>query len=63
MTDRRTRGKIDTCNTHIHRKSLKIPKGGNQNPYIEDEQTTQWASEKVQRDKDLQNIHITLKIE
>ena len=22
-------------------KSLKIPKGGNQNPYIEEEQTTQ----------------------
>jgi hypothetical protein len=21
---------------------LKIPKGGNQNPYIEEEQTTQW---------------------
>jgi hypothetical protein len=24
------------------RKSLKITKGGNQNPYIEEEQTTQW---------------------
>jgi hypothetical protein len=23
-------------------KSLKIPKGGNQNPYIEEKQTTQW---------------------
>jgi hypothetical protein len=30
--------------------SLKIPKGGNQNLYIE-EQTTQWPKEKVQKDK------------
>jgi len=27
-------------------KSLKIPKGGNQNLYIEEEQTTQWPKEK-----------------
>ena len=33
------------------KKSLKIPRGGNQNPYIEEEQTTQWPKEKVQRDK------------
>jgi hypothetical protein len=32
-------------------KSLKILKGGNQNPYIEEEQTTQWPKEKVQNDK------------
>jgi hypothetical protein len=41
----------------------KIPKGssesvylryqrGNQNPYIEEEQTTQWPKEKVQKDKE-----------
>ena len=30
------------CNGQISsKKSLKIPKGGNQNPYIEEEQTTQ----------------------
>jgi len=29
---------------------LKIQKG-NQNPYIEEEQTTQWPKEKVQKDK------------
>ena len=34
-------------------KSLRIPKGGNQNPYIEEEQITQWPKEKVQRDKQL----------
>ena len=33
------------------KKNLKIPKGGNQNPYIEEEQTTQWPKEKVQKDK------------
>ena len=30
---------------NITQKSLKIPKG-NQNPYIEEEQTTQWPNEK-----------------
>jgi hypothetical protein len=36
----------------------------NQNPYIEEEQTTQWSKEKVQKTNyDLQNIHIELKIE
>ena len=36
------------------KKSLKIPKGGNQNVYIEEDQTTQWPKEKrtkVQKDK------------
>jgi hypothetical protein len=37
---------------------------GNQNPYIEEEQTTQWPNEKVQKNNnDLQNIHIKQKIE
>jgi len=31
------------------KKSLKIPQGGNQNAYIEEEQTTQWSKEKVTR--------------
>ena len=35
-----------------HRKKiLKIPKGDNQNLLIEEEQTTQWSKEKVQKDK------------
>ena len=39
-------------------KSLKIPKGGNQNPYIEEEEeTTQWAKEKVQKDKQQSTKH------
>ena len=29
---------------------MKIPKGGNHNPYIEEEQRTQWPKEKVQKD-------------
>jgi hypothetical protein len=36
---------------NMHKKSLKIPKGGNQKPYIEEEQTTQWPKEKVPKDK------------
>ena len=30
---------------------------GNQNPYIEDEQTTQWPKEKVQKDKQRSTKH------
>jgi hypothetical protein len=37
-------------------KSLKIPKG-NQNPYIEEEQTTQWPNEKIQKDKQRSTKH------
>ena len=39
------------------KKSLRIPKGGNQNPYIEEEQTTQWPKEKVQKDKQRSTKH------
>ena len=40
-----------------HKKSLKIPKGGNQNLYIKEEQTTQWPKEKVQKDKQRSTKH------
>jgi hypothetical protein len=30
---------------------MKIPKGGNQNPYMEERQTTQCPKEKVQKDE------------
>jgi hypothetical protein len=36
---------------------LKIPKGGNQNPYIEEEQITQWSKEKVRTDKQRSTKH------
>ena len=36
---------------------MKIPKGGNQNPYIEEEQTTQWSKERVQKDKQRSTKH------
>ena len=38
--------------TKLAKKSLKIPKG-NQNSYIEEEQTTQWPKEKEQKDKQM----------
>jgi hypothetical protein len=37
-------------------KSLKRPMG-NQNLYIEEEQTTQWSKEKVQKDKQRSTKH------
>ena len=37
---------------------------GNQNQYIDEEQTTQWSKEKVQKNKQRsKNIQIKLKIE
>ena len=36
---------------------MKIPKGGNQNPYIEDKQITQWPKEKGQKDKQRSTKH------
>jgi hypothetical protein len=37
-------------------KSLKYQRG-NQNPYFEEEQTTQWPKEKVQKDKKRSTKH------
>ena len=39
----------------LYIKSLKIP---NQNPYVEEEQKTQWPKEKVQKDKQRSTKHI-----
>ena len=36
---------------------MKIPKGGNQNPYIKEERATQWSKEKVQKDKQRSTKH------
>jgi hypothetical protein len=35
---------------------------GNQNPYIEQEQTTQWPKEKVQKEKQWSTKHTHIKI-
>ena len=43
-----------TSNSNIHRN---IFIRGNQNPYIEEEQTTQWLKEKVQKDKQRSTKH------
>jgi hypothetical protein len=39
-----------------HKKRLKIPMG-NQNLYIEEEQSTQWPKVKVQKDKQRSTKH------
>ena len=39
-----------------HKNSLKIPKGFH-NPYIEEEQKTQWPKENVQKDKQRSTKH------
>jgi hypothetical protein len=46
-------------------EELEDTKRGNENPYIEDVQTTQWSKEKKYKrtNNDLQNIHIKQKIE
>ena len=43
-----------TSNSNIHRN---IFIRGNQNPYIEEEHTTQWLKEKVQKDKQQSTKH------
>jgi hypothetical protein len=48
--------KLSYSVSSIFKKSLKIPKG-NQNPYIEEEQTTQWPKVKVQEDKQQSTKH------
>ena len=47
---------MNKLSINLCKKSLKIPKG-NQNPYIEKEQTTQWPKEKVQKDKKRSTKH------
>jgi hypothetical protein len=41
----------------LNKKSLTIPQGGNHNPHIGEEQTTQWPKEKVQKDKQRSTKH------
>ena len=51
------------CNIRIKRRVWGYQRD-NHNPYIEEEQTTQWANKKNKRtNNDLQNIHIKLNIE
>ena len=49
------------CMVEWKEKSLKIPKG-NQNSYIEEEHTTQWPKEKVQKDKQAPEYRINCEI-
>jgi len=39
------------------KKRLKPPKGQSESVYIEEEQTTQWPKEKVQKDKQRSTRH------
>jgi uncharacterized protein YxeA len=41
----------------ILRRAWRYQKAGNQNPYIEEEQTTQWSKEKGQKDKQRSTKH------
>ena len=43
--------------TKNHYEELEGAKGGHQNPYIEEEQTTQWPKEKGQKDKQRSTKH------
>ena len=43
------------CN--MHRRRVWRYQRGNQNPYIEEEQTTKWSKEKVQKDKQRSTKH------
>ena len=43
--------RICISKTNRQRNGQKKPRGGNQNLYIVNEQTTQWPKENVQKDK------------
>ena len=47
----------DNIDMKYYKKRLMIPKGGNPNPYNEEEQTTQWPKDKVQKDKQRSKKH------
>ena len=47
---------MPTQSIKYNQEELENIKGGNQNPYIE-EQTTQWSREKVQKDKQRSTKH------
>jgi len=47
----------DLQNIHIKLNKAWRYQRGNQNPYIEEEQTTQWPKEKVQKDKQRSTKH------
>ena len=42
----------------VLQEEFEDTKGANQNPYIEEEQKTQWSKEKVQKDKQRSTKHI-----
>ena len=39
---------INFVNRTCGQEEIEATKGGNQNPYIKEEETTQWSKEKVQ---------------
>jgi hypothetical protein len=47
---------IQTLKTKVNRRVWRHQRG-NQNPYLEEEQTTQWLKEKVQKDKQRSTKH------
>ena len=48
---------ITTPPFKLNGRSLRRYQKGNQNPFIEEEQTTQWPKEKVQKDKQRSTKH------
>jgi len=51
-------GKKTTSQLYLKIRRVWRYQSGNQNPYIEEEQTTQWSKEKVQKDKQRSIKHI-----
>ena len=50
-------GKKTTSQLYLKIRRVWRYQSGNQNPYIEEEQTTQWSKEKVQKDKQRSTKH------
>jgi hypothetical protein len=52
------KGLVNKTKTITQARRLWRYQRGNQNPYTEEEQTTQWPKEKVQKDKQRSTKHI-----
>jgi hypothetical protein len=48
---------ITSTGYRLTQEEFEDTKGGNQNPYIKEEQTTQWPKEKVQKDRQRSKKH------
>ena len=48
---------LSATSNEAQEEEIEDTKGGNQNPYMQEEQTTQWSNEKVRKDRQRSTKH------